>query len=112
MEFDNIRFADQPDPQRTQRHSILYAYVLASLGRFRMHLLVQNPSLRGKQVFAPRLFDMDQRALAPAEQKVLKRGNGQKVVFRIGTPRESSLRWISVVALSPSMVKINSKSSI
>jgi hypothetical protein len=48
-----------------------------------VHSLMQHFSFGGKPVLLPELFKMNERILSFTEQYVLKRGDGDQIVFGI-----------------------------
>ena len=81
VEFDDVRLADEAQPQRPQRQIPRDAHIAANFVPGGMDMVVSQPPFGRETVLAPGLFDVDQRALPLAIQQVLQGGKGQEVVF-------------------------------
>jgi hypothetical protein len=74
VKLHGIRLPDQPQAQRPERHTIIDPDVAPRFAALVVHMLVHDPALGGASAFRPRLFDMDERALALAEHHMLQGG--------------------------------------
>jgi len=59
VEFDDVRLADEAQPQRPQRQIPSDVHVAASFVAGGMDVVVGETSLGREAVFAPNLLDMD-----------------------------------------------------
>jgi hypothetical protein len=78
VQLDCVRHACKPQRHRAQRHCRHQPDTLAPLALGQVHRLVREPALGRKRVLCPHSLDVDERALARAEEMMLegRKGNG------------------------------------
>ena len=79
LQLDEIGDAGDAEPVAAQRHPCDGPDPASRLCFGRVHTLMRHPALGGSGVLGPRLLDMDQGALARAEQIVLQGGECHEI---------------------------------
>ena len=82
MQLDDIGDAGNAQPVGAQRHACHGADAPPHLGLDRVNPLMRDAALGGRGILGPCLLDVDQRALARAEQIVLEGGQGDEISVR------------------------------
>jgi len=75
MKLNDISDADKAKPERTEPQAADYSTVSVRLGFLSVDTVMHDSTFRGQSVFIPGPLDVDQSALPPAEDEMLKGGN-------------------------------------
>jgi len=96
LKLYHVGFPDETKTERAQCETADDAQVAACFIRALVRLAMEVLSFDRESVFRPQTFDVDERALALAEEEVLERRDGKESVFG-----EHVCRWESRLNHSP-----------
>ena len=89
MKLDDVRHADKPQSCASKCQTACDANAATRFVRTLMHLRVHDTPLSSQAVLHPGTLNVNECALALAEQQVLKRRDGEKCLVAevmVGTP--------------------------